>query len=330
VGVFAAATVFWKKKKAAGPPLVGCFGKIPATGDFIRHQAGGEELAAFDRWVGAAMDHAQRSLGQEFEAAYQRSVGLFMFHGEAKGEEGPERGLVGAWAASGDSAGRLYPMVVFASYDYERLVGLGAAAPIALWRFFTAAYEIATQGRAWPVDAFLKRVAALEAPQIEDRDAVSGPYRKWLAENHMKALWETGFGSDASRFWVVSNVVESVSPFRGQELPQTGLALRLPLGAGDAYATAVWTDMILRIAGWKQTLPNTFWIPQQTALIHLGPPHVASLRELIAPTGSAEHVAELCGVPTCDEPTARSRLKPQLDGVVANTEQPIAQFLSAL
>jgi type VI secretion system protein ImpM len=322
--------VFWRKKKSSGPPVVGCFGKIPATGDFIRHQAGGDELAAFDRWLGAAMDHAQRSLGQEFEASYQRSVGLFMFHGDGKGDEGPERALVGAWAASGDSAGRLYPMVVFASYDYDRLVSLGPAAPIALWRFLTSAYEIATQGRSWTVDQFLQRVARLEAPSLEDGEASAAPYKKWLGENNMKALWETGFGSDSSRFWVVSNVVESVSPFKGQELPQTGLALRLPIGAGDAYATAVWLDLVLRLAGWKQTIPNTFWIPQQTVLIHLGPPHVGSLREIISPTGSAEHVAELCGLPTCDETTARARLKPGVDGVVANTDQPIAQFLSAI
>jgi type VI secretion system protein ImpM len=161
-------------------------------------------------------------------------------------------------------------------------------------------------------------------------DAVCAPYKKWLMDNSMKALWETGFGSEASRFWVVSNVVESVGPFRGQELPQTGLALRLPIGAGDAYATAVWIDLVLRVSKWKQTLLNTFWTPQQTALIHLGPPHVGSLRELLAPTGSAEHVAELCGLPTSDEKTSRSQLRPELDAAVAATEQPIMQFLRAL
>jgi type VI secretion system protein ImpM len=322
--------VFWKKKKTAAVPQVGCFGKIPATGDFIRHNAGGDELAAFDRWMGGAMDHAQRSLGPTFEKSYQRSVGLFAFRGEPKGEDGPQRGLVGAWAASGDSAGRLYPMVVFAALDYEKLVGLGGSLPIAVWRFLTAAYEIATVGRAWSVDTFLDRVARLEVPMIDDAEQAMGPYRKWLGENTMKALWETGFGTDISRFWVVSNMVESVSPFRGHEMPQTGLALRLPIGAGDAYATAVWMDMVLRLSGWKQTLLNTFWTPQQTTLIHLGPPHVGSLREIIAPTGSAEHVAELCGIPTCDEKTARARLRPEMDGVVANTDQVIASFLQSL
>jgi len=322
--------MFWRKKKAAGPPVVGCFGKLPATGDFIRHNAGGDELAAFDRWLGGSMDFAQRSLGAGFEPAYQRAVGLFVFRGEAKGDEGPERALVGAWAASGDNAGRLYPMVVFASYDYQQLVGLGASLPIALWKFLTSAYEIATQGRTWPVQTFIERVAALSPPNIADPIESGSGYRRWLSENTMKALWETGFGSDASRFWVMSNIVESVEPFRGQELPQTGLALRVPIGAGDAYATAVWIDLVLRISKWKQTLLNTFWTPQQTALIHLGPPHVGSLREILAPTGSAEHVAELCGLPTCDEKTARGRLRPELDEAVAATEQPIAQFLKAL
>src|SRR4051794_36013627 len=109
--------MFWRRKKAAAaPPQIGCFGKLPATGDFIRFNAGGDELAAFDRWLGGAIDFSRRSLGAAFEPAYQPSVGLFIFHGEgAKSDEPPARGMVGAWAASGDNAGRTYPMIVFAS-----------------------------------------------------------------------------------------------------------------------------------------------------------------------------------------------------------------------
>ena len=82
----------------------------------------------------------------------------------------------------------------------------------------------------------------------------------WLTTQPMKALWETGFGTDASRFWVLQNIVASVEPFRGQEHPKTGLCIRLPLGAGDAYAAAVWMDMTLRLARWKNTLLNAFWV----------------------------------------------------------------------
>ncbi|EYF03376.1 type VI secretion system-associated protein TagF [Chondromyces apiculatus] len=323
--------MFWRRKKApAAPPQIGCFGKLPSTGDFIRLNAGGEELALFDRWMGGAIDFARRSMGPQFDASYQPAVGLFIFRGEPKGEDTPSRALVGAWAASGDNAGRLYPMVVFGSYDYGQLAATGPALPIALWPLLTAAYEVATAGRMLPVDAFLDRVSRIALPTLEDPDAASAGYRAWLTTQSMKSLWDAGFGTDASRFWVLQMILESVVPFRGQELPKTGLALRLPLGAGNAYSAAVWMDVTLRLSRWTRTLPNVFWTPQQAALLHLGPPHVGSFREMIAPTGQAEFVADLCGPPTLDEAASRRALGSQLDGLVARTDLTLASFLDAL
>jgi type VI secretion system protein ImpM len=323
--------MFWRRKKApALPPQIGCFGKLPATGDFIRLNAGSDELAAFDRWLGASIDFARRDMGSAFDGAYQSAVGLFIFRGESKGDEGPTRGLVGAWAASGDNAGRVYPMVVFGSYDYGQLVNCGAALPIALWPLLSAAYERVTGGRGLSVDKFLESVSRIALPSIEDPEGVSASYREWLAQQPMKALWETGFGTDMSRFWVIQNIMASVEPFRGQELPKTGLSLRLPLGAGDAYAAAVWMDITQRLAKFGRTVMNAFWTPQQTVLIHIGPPHVASFREMIAPTGQADHVADLCGPPTMDEATCRRLLGPQLEGLVERTDLSLASFLDGL
>jgi type VI secretion system protein ImpM len=323
--------MFWRKKRApAAPPQVGCFGKLPATGDFIRLNAGGEELAAWDRWLGGGIDFARRAMNNGFDPAYQASVGLFVFHAEGPSNEPPARALVGAWAPSGDNAGRLYPMTVFASYDYAQLVSAGGGLPIALFPFLSAAYELVLNGRQLPVDGFLDRVSRIQLPSLEDPDAVTAGYRSWLASQPMKALWDTGFGTDTSRYWVVQNILASVQPFRGQEMPKTGLAVRLPLGPGDAYAAAVWLDMTLRLAKWKGTLLNAFWSPQQSLLIHLGPPHVASFRELISPTGQADHVADLCGPATLDEMTTRRALGPQLDGLVARTDLSLSQFLEGL
>lgn len=323
--------MFWRRKKGpAAPPQIGCFGKLPATGDFIRLNAGGEELAAFDRWLGASLDFARRAMGAHFDAYYQAAFGLFIFHPEPKGDEPPARGLVGAWAASGDNAGRLYPILVFGSYDYAQLVAAGAALPIALWPLLAAAHDAATSGRTLPVDAFLDRVAHIALPSLDDPEASSAGYRAWLKTQPMKALWDAGFGTDASRFWVVQNVVDSVTPFRNQEHPKTGLALRLPLGAGDAYAAAVWMDMTLRLSRWSRTLMNAFWTPQRTLLLHLGPPHVGSFREMIAPTAHAEHIADLCGPPTVEEHVSRQSLGPQIDELVARTDLSLHSFLEGL
>src|SRR5262249_60012251 len=85
-------SMFWRRKKPApaAPPQIGCFGKLPATGDFIRLNAGGDEVAAFDRWLGGAIDFARQHMtGGTFEAAYPQSLGLFIFHGESKGADPP-------------------------------------------------------------------------------------------------------------------------------------------------------------------------------------------------------------------------------------------------
>jgi type VI secretion system protein ImpM len=324
--------MFWRRKAKGppAPPQIGCFGKLPATGDFVRLNAGGDEVGAFDRWLGASIDHAKRAMGDQFEPAYWQSVGLFIFHGEGKGEEPPARGLVGAFCASGDNAGRVFPMAVFGSYDFNQLVATGPALPIALWPLLTAAYELSINGRAMPVEVFLDRVARVALPSLDDPEASSAGYRGWLTTQPMKALWETSFGTDATRFWVLQNILASVEPFRGQEMPKTGLALRLPIGAGDAYAAAVWMDMTLRLAKWRSTLLNAFWSPQKAVLIHMGPPHVASYRELISPTSDADHVADLCGTPWSDEQTARRALGPHLDALVSRTDLSLASFLDGL
>ncbi len=139
------------------------------------------------------MDFAQRSLGQSFESAYTASVGLFVYRGETKGEDLPGRGLVGAWAASRDTVGRNYPMVVFASYDYGQLVSAGASIPIALWPFLTSAYDTANgRRRGWGVDQFIDRARlGLELPALDDGDAGAARSGSPMAasQNTMKALW---------------------------------------------------------------------------------------------------------------------------------------------
>jgi type VI secretion system protein ImpM len=321
--------MFWRKKQPQ-PPAVACFGKLPATGDFIRLNASTEEFTAFDDWLGASVALARESLGSEWEAAYRPAAGLFIYRGpEAKGDE-PDRGLVGAWTASRDSAGRNYPMAVCASYDFEQLLATGAALPIALWPFFKTAYELATTGASLQVDDFVGRVAQLQPPLLDNPESARAAYQQWLQHQQMDALWETCFGTTANRYWVMHNLQASVDIFKGQERPETHLAIRYPLGAGDAYAAAVWMDMTVRLGAWQRTLLNAFWTPQRELLVHMGPPHAATFRELIAPTTEADHVTDLRRPPTIDDATARERIGATLSELAAKGDTRIDLFLQAL
>ena len=321
--------VFWRKKKQ--PPVVSCYGKLPATGDFVRLNATGAENAAFDNWLGGSVHTARETLGDGFDACYQPAAGVFVFRGDNReGGEEPDRGMVGVWASSGDSAGRRYPMVVATCYDYEELLAVGPAAPIAVWPFITAAYELVVNGRNDPVDVFLNRVAQLQPVPLDNPETAAAGYQRWLGTQTMKSLWETTFGTVERRHSVVHNVDATIEIFAGQERPATALALRFPIHAGDAYAAAVWMDMTLRLARWERTVLNSFWTPHNDLLIHVGPPQLGTFREMICNGTDADSVTDLVQMTLSDEQTARPLLKAPVAQAVDDPGQTIEAFLQGL
>ena len=321
--------VFWRKKKRQ-PPSVSCYGKLRATGDFVRFNAAGPESTAYDNWLSGSVHMAKESMGDAFMPCYQPALGVFVYRGDdGDGSDEPDRGMVGVWGSSGDSAGRRYPMTVATSYDYEEMLAVGPALAIAAWPFVTSAYELVANGRDMPVDHFLSRVQQLQAVPLDPPEHAAQSYQKWLQSQSMRALWESAFGTVMGRHAVIYNVNATIEIFRGQERPQTSLALRFPLRSGDTYAAAVWTDITLRLAGWERTVLNAFWTPQHDLMLHVGPPQQATFRELLANGTNAEHVTDLLVQPAIDEATARQRLG-ALGEVVDDIDQSIAQFLSRL
>ena len=81
---------------------------------------------------------------------------------------------------------------------------------------------------------------------------------------------------------------------------------------------------------WERTVLNAFWTPQYDATLHLGPPHVATFRELIAPSGNADHVSDLLSPQTMDPQAARAKLGDPLGPAVDDVDRTIAAFLDAL
>ncbi len=321
--------VFWRKKKRQ-PPGVSCYGKLPATGDFVRFNASGPESSAYDNWLGGSVHNAKEAMGDAFMPCYQPALGLFIYRGDdGDGRDEPERWMIGAWASSGDSAGRRYPMTVACSYDYEELLAVGPALPLAVWPFVTAAYDLVANGRNMPVDQFLGRVQQLQPVALDQPEQAAAGYQQWIQSQSMRALWESGFGTIAHRHAVIHNINATIEIFRGHERPQTSLALRFPLRAGDTYAAAVWIDVTMRLARWERTVLNAFWTPQHDLMLHVGPPQNGTFKELIANGTNADHVTDLLVAPMIDEATARQHLG-ALGEVVDDADQSIATFLSRL
>jgi type VI secretion system protein ImpM len=164
---------------------------------------------------------------------------------------------------------------------------------------------------------------------IDHPEASAAQYLQWTQQHTMRAFWETLYGTVDGRHAVVQSLFATIEIFRGHERPNTQLAVRLPIRAGDAYAVAVWLDMTTRMAKWQRTIINAFWTPQHDLVIHVGPPQPGTFRELITVTGQAEHITELMVPPPTDEQTARRGLG-ALAELVDNPDIPIANFLHGL
>ena len=95
------------------------FGKLPAHGDFVSRGFAPADRDRLDRWLSAEMAAARTALGELFEERFDKAPPWrFAWSGE--------EWVGGALAASVDSAGRRFPLLV------GRSVGrAGGAAPLA-------------------------------------------------------------------------------------------------------------------------------------------------------------------------------------------------------
>jgi type VI secretion system protein ImpM len=93
---------------------VGCCGKIPARGDFIRLGLPRDFLDCWDAWFAAVLAASRGILGEGWEAAWlEAPVWQFAL---APGVCGA-RAAVGVWMPSVDRVGRYFPLTIVAIAD---------------------------------------------------------------------------------------------------------------------------------------------------------------------------------------------------------------------
>jgi len=87
--------------------MIGFFGKLPGSADFIAHHAGHKDIRELDGWWQRALNRmAERD--EDWEARFD-ALPLCFFHYRASGGAW----LMGAMSPSQDASGRRYPLLVF-------------------------------------------------------------------------------------------------------------------------------------------------------------------------------------------------------------------------
>lgn len=296
----------FKKRPMAplGPGLVGLYGKHPAAGDFLKHNAGGPEVTQLDRWLAASLDRAQKILGQGFEEAYQRLfTASFFFHYPQ--DERSQYGLLGVMAPSRDQIGRQFPLVIFSQVDPALALANLEGLPHA--EFLDEATRVLQRRNTLTREALVQTVQRIHPPDEASLKRARGRADEYLH----RTAWD-GALSEMLRPQSPPPVGPALGTLEGvlrrvdghAPLPRYGL--RCPLGMqseGNASFWLAFSRRKLRV----MLLPDLLWSPDQL-LLYLTPSSTKALTALLAPEWQDEGVCDLAransGQPTTPLPAS--------------------------
>ena len=141
------------------PGEVGCFGKLPLSPEFIRVNAKGATLQAFDQWIQEGLLWCRAKLGPQWRNDFlQSETWHFLFQIPQKDEW-----LIGVMTPSQDKAGRVFPMTLFFRFQLphsaQKLLPL---APLLLQEFLDKAKGlIQEEWKTFSLVEFREKVAHL-------------------------------------------------------------------------------------------------------------------------------------------------------------------------
>lgn len=315
------------------PGVVSAFGKVPAAGDFLRSNANGEPVATFEAWLTEGLATADERLGQRFQQAFLNGpVQAFLYRAPSV----PSRVLAGVIRPNRDAVGRRFPMVVCAALDANVVAGAPHLLPLVLGDFLEAATSTASsvdhvRSQA-ELESWLQRIPAL---RVDGLEAAHWEYVNWLQTTPVTTAWSAIYGAAASAASVkaIHTIEQCVAGFRGQDNPNTPLAMRAPLGGGGPAAAAFWIDVVRTTARWRATVPNCFWSFDGHAgsiLLHFGDVSLRTVAELWVPDEDSDHVCDLTTASSVDPSRFLSGLPRGVAEVVNRPDASVGHLVSAL
>ena len=227
---------------------VGCFGKLPIHGDFIRHNVG-PEVDKLDEWIQGGIVSSRTAMGSAWDASFDANPAQRFLY-----QSGGGRVVAGVIAASIDKAGRRYPFLIFTILDPKTLGAEITALPMVLRSFFTMAEQEATTGwQGLDLKSFMVRIDSLALPT--DFEEGKQSIVKFVAAHTNQAMWSDLFGSDQDprKYMLIHNLVETL---KGGTVPR--YALRFPRVTADADVS-FWLELCRKLSR-RPSLPTlTVW-----------------------------------------------------------------------
>lgn len=238
-----------------------CFGKLPAFGDFVRHNAGGRDVLAFDQWLQQGLYHARTELRSDWEASYESAPTYqFLFF-----PENSESYLIGVLQPSHDRSERCYPFIVSLRVDRRFPSRLLPLAPVLFASFLEGAMQLAhAAGQGMTLPEIAEATDRLQTPVLRDYQTLATSYANHLTTTRTDRLRERLWGSAGEErvLLVFKNLLEVLLPLRGRNAARLAPGLRFPIPAEApdlSFTASFWLDAAFRLMGVTDSRPSIFW-----------------------------------------------------------------------
>lgn len=271
----------------------GVYGKIEAQADFFRANAGEFSQAGLDRWFEAASETMRGEGGRLPDAP----TGFLLAPRTAA------RAFMGAFAPSGDAAGRSFPLAVFAPLDAIRLNGEWPLRVKRAVAFAAGAGVLASEGRRLRPADLVERAerlphSGLSVPLVPvepvDRSELSPFAEDGAAEqgaqstDRLRSVFERSPPALAYALRTLTLACDQATKY-GTDAVSGVITVDAPLS--DWSVGAVWLELVARRLRWREGAPSMLWTagdggsPAGTGrlLITLGPLSSAAFGYLANP-----------------------------------------------
>lgn len=276
-------------------PLLGYYGKLPLSPEFLRLNASGPEVRWLDDWLQRGVLYGKDREGARWPALVAES-GLWNF---MYVPEGPGRIVCGVLFASHDKAGRSFPFLTYLLIDRDLVSGKPWLIPLLaeeFLEFVTPVLQQLRQDLNWT--QFNQRIEAFSGVPL-NVEPVSTRLVAFLSETDTMQWWmgfQEALGcSSQSRF---QQGLERLKRVLMQY--EKGMSLRgliVPLSAArdsGEYDLSVWLQVIKKTASHVQRQEPgmmVFWnrhpaTGEPCALVSLGPGTSNVMRWVVAPRAS--------------------------------------------
>ncbi len=312
-------------------PGVFAIGKFVGYPEFLRADAGGDALDAFDSWVERGTMAAHERWGAQWSTTFPMGAAFGFLWTSARDQSC----LCGVIAPSRDAVGRDYPLAVAARFPEALVARAPHLVPLAYGDFLDGAYRLVDDARTIPMSVaeLTARLHALIAANGEDMQRAESEYSTWCHETPLDQAWRAVFPSfnpveKAAR--ALQAITAALAPFRGREAPDTPLVLRLPLGNGGVAAAALWFDIVRRLGRWSRTVPSAFWgLDDGVLVMPVGPAPSRAFAELWRPDPSSESTCDIANLDDLSIPS--SRVPASADALVPSSRDTrMSSFLESL